>query len=770
MGCGAARRPAPARWVDPEALRLYEQGLRETWGGHRDIARQAFHRSADRDPSFVRAHRALQNLALEEHRRGELLVRYQAMSEESPEDARRLYLWGRVLSDRRAQRQVLERARDLEPTLPWAYLGLGHIALEAGDFEAAKDQFREGLRHHVGHRELLLALAMAFLREGDVQKARELLQPGFLVVEDEDRLLLESELLVLMEAPGEAIRRVARALEAAPRNERLAERLHRLLEAHGNGADARWVLGPLNGLRSLGGPEFQLARWRAAVRIRDLETTVDAAARLPLLLHKDRVDRRRLQLLRGELAEALRAERPRFRMLEAMGVQQIDWDRCIELATRIEQAPDDVAVSELVRRLRAIGWVEESLAVLRHARLLGAGRSLDLRGLQADIERQLDFEARLRSWAESGYARFDRGDAEMDLEAALQQIGQLARASVGVDLVARAPLFSVWPVGALLDPDPASRGDLVGYLERRGRFAVIGERWGGPTELMLLPRLCTGRAGPQDAHLVLSEGPLVPSYLQYRGALLSGAALHRFVYVDLAAIEDDVTQFRNGLDALGGETRRVLADPVQRARDRNEAVSIDEPAEVTLKLRIRAYEECDPDPARRPEEILADALDGVMMHEIAHLEDAQRYLPLGWNLLRELPLFVSRGFQPRRIEAWLELRAQCAALVRARNPHWVLANCTAYLPPREDFLTPHGEGYAELLTELVEWIQDHPADFPGIDPDLRIVQQLDRLDPEEIRRLAERVAERIDLQGVGRPSSLRFDKAGFESSPEEPSS
>jgi hypothetical protein len=377
------------------------------------------------------------------------------------------------------------------------------------------------------------------------------------------------------------------------------------------------------------------------------------------------------------------------------------------------------------------------------------------------VQSQLLFERELEAWATNRYARFDAGGPAGDLGAALAEIGQLAQRWLRRDLVQQIPLFSVWPLGSLLDPDPAAGADLLEYFDRRGRFAVLGERFGGPVELMLVPRLCTGRIGPQDAHLVLTEAPVVKSYLQYRDVLLSGAALHRFLYVDLAAIEDDVTELFRRLERHDGDPTAVLADPAELAPDRASRRSLDEPAEITIKLRARAYLEARAFGNDPPVDLLFDAVEGVLQHELVHLEDADRYLPLGWNLLAELPMLIANGFQPRNIEAWLEMRAQCAALVRARNPFWILANCTAYLPRRDDGLTPHGDGYAELLGAMVAWIDEHPESFPSIDRDQVILQQLDRLNVEEIRWLARAVARQIDLPDVDRYDPPRF--RGMES-------
>src|SRR6185436_336481 len=124
--------------------------------------------------------------------------------------------------------------------------------------------------------------------------------------------------------------------------------------------------------------------------------------------------------------------------------------------------------------------------------------------------------------------------------------------------------LSCWPIGVLLDP--TSDGGLPGYFRQCGRLFIAGERGGFPPELLLASTLARGIAGPQRAELSFIEGTLIPGWLEHQGARFSGAALDRFAYVDVAAVEDDMARIVAGERRLGGERARVLADPVLPAR------------------------------------------------------------------------------------------------------------------------------------------------------------------------------------------------------------
>jgi hypothetical protein len=166
---------------------------------------------------------------------------------------------------------------------------------------------------------------------------------------------------------------------------------------------------------------------------------------------------------------------------------------------------------------------------------------------------------------------------------------------------------------------------------------------------------------------------------------------------------------------------------------------------VATKLELRALDDWRArDPSRDPAGLLAEALDGVLAHEIAHLEDAARFLPVSKSLWRHLATWFGLGFSPRRIEEWLEMRAECVALARARNPRLVLGACIGQATGGGS-LTPHGGGYVELLERLVVVVDESPQDFPALDRSRNLLQQLDLLSRDEIRLAATRVLSDLGI-------------------------
>src|SRR5262245_13588276 len=145
-GCsGAAPSPSSIHHVESGTVRsLLDRAAERLDAGAREEAAALCRDALRADPEGVAAHRALQNLELSDHRRGELLLRYGAWRDEAPERSDRWYLWGRLLSSPERQREAFERAHSLDPRNPWPLLGLAHLALGAGESQRAVDLFRLG--------------------------------------------------------------------------------------------------------------------------------------------------------------------------------------------------------------------------------------------------------------------------------------------------------------------------------------------------------------------------------------------------------------------------------------------------------------------------------------------------------------------------------------------------------------------------------------------------------------------------------------------------
>lgn len=721
---------------------LLDRANEQLEAGARDEAARLCRDALSADPEGVAVHRALQNLELGEHRRGELLLHYQAWRDAAPDQSDRWYLWGRLLSSPDAQRAAFERARSLDRSSPWPLLGLGHVALGAGDVERAAKLFREGRERGPELPDLELGLLHAMLSNLPRWSELDRVLRGSLDGErwDVARLLLLAELDEQQGRPRDAIALLTRLLARVPKNVEVAASLADRFAKSGTADDAQFLLQELADAAGEPGVRPLLARCHAMVG--ETEAALALWGDRADLEAKDHAWRRRLLIARGEVGPALALERDRFAALAAFGADVSAFVAAGRLAAPRSDA-DAVALAAAFRRL---GWLDESLAVLRPAAARGENEAAGK--LLAGLNQQRRLEAELSSLARDTYRAFDaKGDAA-SFDLFLRRVGDATRRAVGDDLTAGEEVVSFWPVGELLDPT-GERG-LPAWFRERGRLLVAGSRGGNPPELFLAPVVASMKVEPGATPLSFTEGVTIPGYLEHRGARFSGAALVRFVYLDVAAIEDDVTRLLQFDRQFGPAAERILRDPVLPAADGDERRRVDEPAEVATKLELKglaAWRARDAAGARST--LIAEGIDAVLSHEIGHLEDAQRFLPLGRHLGTILWHLTRMGFSSRRAEEWLELRAECTALARARNPWLVLASCASQLGGGEPTLTPHAGGYRELMSRLVEVLDDDPAAFPSLDRDHVLVQQLDRLSEAELREAARRVL--ADL-GIDEPA------------------
>ena len=133
-------------------------------------------------------------------------------------------------------------------------------------------------------------------------------------------------------------------------------------------------------------------------------------------------------------------------------------------------------------------------------------------------------------------------------------------------------------------------------------------------------------------------------------------------------------------------------------------------------------------------------------HEEAHLCDRAQWYPLTFGRVMRLLSFAgAHGFSGQRIAEALEERAQLVAICACEDPRLALVDL---LDAAEDgvgaSVTPHASAYRRVLARLLARLEAEftSGEWQGsvLDPDLRWIDQLHRLDPEVLRALAIREA------------------------------
>ncbi|MEZ6013563.1 MAG: hypothetical protein R3F49_00485 [Planctomycetota bacterium] len=335
-----------------------------------------------------------------------------------------------------------------------------------------------------------------------------------------------------------------------------------------------------------------------------------------------------------------------------------------------------------------------------------------------------------------------------DLDAASPRIGYGLFATV----VHPGPTFSAEDERLGRGPEGARVPGLALEFDALGRHALFGHALGqgGPDGSILKLVHTEQRAGehlgrPFHGTVFWCCGADVPARFGRRGASVSGAALHEGYWVDLERVEaerdlwlrtlrrftGDPARVRAALEVVGPRVERAARaqfDPTLGANDR-----------MRLAWMVEQGDEAEPVPVS-----LAQLAEVVAVHEEGHLCDRAGWYPVRSHLLALLSFAAAHRFAPTAIAEALEERAQLVALACVPDPRlaWVDLLDAAERTDAGSAITPHAAGYRRLLGRLLERLSHEldTGDWPELDPERRLVDQLHRIAPEHLRALAVREA------------------------------
>ena len=408
-------------------------------------------------------------------------------------------------------------------------------------------------------------------------------------------------------------------------------------------------------------------------------------------------------------------------------------------------------VVALAEALARVGAVTDAVACLEGA------PGEPARALRGRLEAALRFEAALRDAVEEGYRAPARGADPAPVEALLARVAVLAREHLPPeDAAALATptqgLRRVALLGAWLDHGASSSSPLVAWFRRHGQYLVLGQRSGQPAEAVLLslaslrPKATVRTQGYVFSHdVAIGYDREIRGYVDFQGGVLSGAALPDGIWLDADAARREDHAVRATL-RLADRTLLARLDRASReapAPDGPEGVfALDDPQGLALRLARRYAARVGDDPW--------GSFDVLRAHESGHVLDLARHLPFWKGLPATAGLLASSGFSLGRVEARLEARAQLGALRDARHPDRALLDVVRVLPLVERTPEAHERGYRDLAAALVRVLQREASRFPAVDPTRVLLPQLDRLDPEQVRWLADVVAARGFSSADGR--------------------
>jgi tetratricopeptide (TPR) repeat protein len=678
-------------------------------------------------------------------------ARARAEADALPEGAFADVLRAHVARDPAKRLRLVSRHRS-GPAAGWANLETAIVLAEEGDQRTAVRTYASraaALGPAYVRREALLLVARAALADDDAREALATAETaGQVDPEDARAPALASRAAARLGRLPDAMRHALDALRRQPRSARAARRVADLVrEDPGSEAEAA-ARETLAALLARPGASAEARAASALLAERAGETDVAIADyEYALVLGCDPVPverhLRRLLVAVGRRAQAVRLLRravPPECLSDPRNLRLPAWEALAHAAARVpDGASPDVAPDALVHlaeALRGVGALEDAVLVARSADS-DAGRALARR-----LEGHLSFERAMRDALEAGYRAVACGASPPGADALRRRILDLADAHLVPDEAAalRAPDPGVRTVpflGTWLDHSTDTTSPLVAHFRRHGRFLILGQRHGQPPEAILLSLASLTRSQPIPTQgRVLSHDVAVGydreirSYLDHQGGALSGAALPDGVWLDADASRREEHSIRAAVAAepslLAAAAAAGADPPVPDGPDG--PLALDDPAGVALRLARRYVERTGNDPW--------GTFRALAAHEFGHVLDLARHLPVGPRLPATLRLLASQGFAFERVEARLEEQAQLAAIADAPDPDLALVSAVSVLPLVERTPEAHDRGYRDLSRRFVAFVAANPGRFPAIDGARKVLPQLDRLTPDEIRSVA----------------------------------
>ena len=748
-GCGASARAWPVtdaadglsvpieRWQPPpasiEAQRELAEALRLQGLGRVADAFERVSAALEVDPDLLEAHRLLQDLTIRSTADWWVRERYERRLASRPADADAHYLLARIDPDPVRQLELFTAAVELDPRHPYATLGRAIALARRGDVAAALGEARRSTELAPWLGLPWIWLGMESLKRGATAASARFFAAGRDRAEGDARPWLGlAQSMEELSEPAESSRNALAALRLAPGDDGIAGAATDLLERAAVPADLTAALNVLQSAThdgaSPGPAEVLRGRLLSALgRHAEAVAAFDRAAELDDCALEVAQPLRSARVLAGRFREAV-AGALKTLPRAALAPSSLYAPRWIRLrAAAAADLHDPRALLELAEAMASVGWLDESRAVLVAA---GAAAPHDP-VIAARSEREEAYAAFVTDLGRIARETRHAGRDPATLPSTADVLGRIADASIrrlGHDASAGAVVRN-YPFLGTFAVSVASGGAFETTFGSHGLFCMVGSRAGSPVELVM-GRLVVVRADARDEVLgeaiafdecwLESEGLPADAAGWKRG--LAGLTLDRLVLLQLDAV------VRTPRGPVAG-----LPFVRRRAATRDELRALDTPSDVAARIEAKLAAEG---------RIEGAVLDSVRRHELVHVHDAARMLPISSHPFKALAFALSHGFSAAATERALEAHAQAISILAVREPRAALAALVAFLPAR-DGDTAHTGAYRNVTQTAVDLIIDDPGTFSSIDLTFNVLQQLDALTDAEVRELGRRLSSRF---------------------------
>lgn len=743
--------PVPVdRPVDLAALDAYRRGLEAYRDGRYLDATDLLETAIGLDDGMVAAHRVYQESWNARARRGTAMRIYRERLD-TERTAANVYLYGRLQQDLDVRRGLLDEAIRLDPHFAWSFLERALIQERKGARDGAAADFARAAALAPNDALVHVHRGGFELRRGQPHRALDAFYHALRLDQANHHAVFGLfRTHARYRAFANAMGRLREALLLQPARVRYHRAFRSFADRHasletlaeiGRYLDKQLVTHPDHPeiVHTLGWIRLRIGRPYDALRLLERAERLGAD---PVDILRDTIEADvRVGRYRSAF-ERFRRFAPNTLLFAEDNAIRERWFDVLRATEAADRASTGQNLQALARAYASVGWVDEALQVYDRIRLSEPERV----GIAEEVVACRNFLRLvevLGDYFEKRYKAFIKNGQTRGLAEVLRDVARHARLIADVEDPGAPPVNSFAFLGTVLDGAGAESHPLVRYFDRFNHYLMIGQRAGGPSEAILCERLVFERRasrprfGRTVAHrYVLGHHVKVRSFRESLDQNLGGVTVGLEFFVNM----DFVQRWRRAV--LG--TWRRFSDPEAKAdlfhdealpaADREAALALDTPLDVKRRLFFRFCESAGPD-AHDVERYV----EMVRTHEEGHILDAERYLPVTWNLWRSLGLFFENGLSAGAIEGHLEGNAELTALAEGPSPLLSLSQIVGFLPAR-DAAPPHSIGYYDVARRICAEIYDHPDRYPGIDRSRVILQQLDRLTPEELRTLGRELA------------------------------
>jgi len=735
--------------ISPEAMATLDK-LKN--GGEEDV-RPDVEELVNRHPSYVNAHRYLQGLYIDDNRYGYLMNRYYSALTANPNDPIACYLYGRLLSQPEDQIRYFERAVDNDSSFFWGYNGLGYAYRKAGNFNQSASAFIDACLSAPSRKEPYVGLISLYLAYRKMDETNELLDKVQKLFPDDVSIkLLHYKYLDEVEGPIPALDEL---LKVTPNMELNRDYFLTLIKALDKTSSDEKIKLVFNKFSLLAEEEnndpymgsLDLLLGVCCRKLGYLSGALHYSSRVFAEYPANSRVRRELRFLYAVSGDIRRALNLQTMICPKEWTERSRYGkhskRLLELEESLIRKKDwsfkEKEIYELSLLLTELGWLEEAYHYLFFIADSKTKTGQQASLLLKDILSHSYFEQTLKEFFISQYREFKKRGTCLDFDEVKTKLSEISKEILNKDIFDDCTFLDFSPAGMLLDVRLSANCKSSNYFRSFNRFFLMGQKNDGPVEAYLLdlydvqPGIKMEVAGQEiEFDLVRCENLRIPSLIEFEGGNITGAGLHSILFLNIDTMRQEVQIAHDLYSSFRKKEEILLDDPAPMCED-DDVTNSDNHLGLASRLRYLSFKDIGANGGDSA--YMESTFNSIYRHEILHLADATRFLPITKDLLWKTYQFISRGFSRFNIEAWLEERAQLHSLLTTSDPYGVLAEMADFIDG-PSYQSPHRKGYHDLMDRIIAYIDTNQNLYPRIDMHRNILHQLYKLSKVELIEIA----------------------------------